>query len=234
MHECPDCGQTCDCDGEDVWNDWAGRTCRHACDEEDADLYLTDAAWSAEDKYARIGRFESRTEDGRRFWWGYEDGWKDETEIGKDGVLTIDAAEFAIGTILTLSEPMSNDTTSHDEAENDDLRQACKTLIEAADSGEWHNSEDCRDEGCADKCHLCQALVKARLILATPAPEEPMNPLAEKLGISIEKAGVWRITPEGLERVEEQPVIRCEAIKPRWVGRTRRKWRPRRKRGGTT
>lgn len=33
MHECPDCGQTCDCDG-DVWeNDWAGRTCRHACDD---------------------------------------------------------------------------------------------------------------------------------------------------------------------------------------------------------
>ncbi len=39
-----------------------------------------------------------------------------------------------------------------------------------------------------------------------------MNPLAEKLGISIEKAGVWRITPDGLERIEEQPVIRCEAI----------------------
>lgn len=38
MHECPECGQACDCDGEDVWNDYAGRTCRHDCeDEEDAD-----------------------------------------------------------------------------------------------------------------------------------------------------------------------------------------------------
>lgn len=170
MHECPDCGQVCDCDGEDTWSDYAGRTCRHACDEYDRDeyendLYLTHTAWSAEDKYARIGRFELRIEDGRRFWWGYEDGWKDETEIGKNGVLTIDAAEFAIGTVFTLSEPMSYDMPSHDEAENNDIRQACKMLIEAADSGEWHNSEDCRDEGCADKCHLCQALIKARRIL---------------------------------------------------------------------
>ena len=128
MHECPDCGQTCDCDGEDVWNDWAGRTCRHACDDEDDVLYLDDHAWS--------------------------------------GVLTLDAAAFAIGTVLTLTEPT----------------------------------------------------------------EEPMNPLAEKLGISIEKAGVWRITPDGLERIEEQPVIRCEAINPRWTGKPRRKWKLRRKR----
>lgn len=44
MHECPDCGQACDCDGEDVWNDYAGRTCRHDCeDEEDApDQYSLD------------------------------------------------------------------------------------------------------------------------------------------------------------------------------------------------
>src|SRR5262245_28174472 len=35
MHECPYCGQTCDCDGEDVWNDYAGRTCRHDCEDED-------------------------------------------------------------------------------------------------------------------------------------------------------------------------------------------------------
>lgn len=60
--------------------------------------------------------------------------------------------------------------------------------------------------------------------------EEPINPLAEKLGISIKKAGVWRITPDGLERIEEQPVIRCEAIKPRWTGNPRRKWKLRRKR----
>ena len=22
MHECPECGQACDCDGEDLWHDW--------------------------------------------------------------------------------------------------------------------------------------------------------------------------------------------------------------------
>lgn len=231
MHECPDCGQTCDCDGEDVWNDWAGRTCRHACDDEDDVLYLDDHAWSKESnrpflspelreflgqrireawvtycietkeykpshivpwehlsewdkeadrriadaifawlgpQSATVGRFELRIEDGRRFWWGSENGWKDATEIGENGVLTLDAAAFAIGTVLTLTEPT----------------------------------------------------------------EEPTNPLAEKLGISIEKAGVWRITPDGLERIEEQPVIRCEAINPRWTGKPRRKWKLRRKRGG--
>ena len=108
MHECPDCGQTCDCDGEDVWNDWAGRTCRHACDDEDGDLYLTDAAWSVKDTHAHTGRFELRIENGRRFWWGAEDGWKDATEIGENGVLTLDAAAFAVGTILILSEPEGN------------------------------------------------------------------------------------------------------------------------------
>ena len=34
MHECPDCGQACDCDGEDIWNDAAARDCRHYCEEE--------------------------------------------------------------------------------------------------------------------------------------------------------------------------------------------------------
>jgi hypothetical protein len=38
MHECPECGQACDCDGEDVWNDYASLDCEHDCeDEEDAD-----------------------------------------------------------------------------------------------------------------------------------------------------------------------------------------------------
>lgn len=72
---------------------------------EEADLYLTDAAWSVKDRHAHIGRFELCIEDGRRFWWGAEDGWKDATEIGKNGVLTLDASRFAIGTVLTLTEP---------------------------------------------------------------------------------------------------------------------------------
>lgn len=37
MHECPDCGQVCDCDGEDVWNDAAAWDCRHNCEEDDDD-----------------------------------------------------------------------------------------------------------------------------------------------------------------------------------------------------
>lgn len=35
MHECPSCGQACDCDGEDVWNDYAARDCTHDCEEDD-------------------------------------------------------------------------------------------------------------------------------------------------------------------------------------------------------
>lgn len=31
MHECPECGMACDCDGEDVWND-APPDCNHECD----------------------------------------------------------------------------------------------------------------------------------------------------------------------------------------------------------
>lgn len=36
MHECPECGQACDCDGEDVWHAWPyNLTCRHGCEEDD-------------------------------------------------------------------------------------------------------------------------------------------------------------------------------------------------------
>lgn len=53
------------------------------------------------------GSFELRRDEetGRRYWWGSEDGWKDPTEIGEDGVLTISAEHFAIGTRLQLIEP---------------------------------------------------------------------------------------------------------------------------------
>lgn len=45
MHECPDCGQACDCDQEDYWNDWdseEAEMCVHGCtgdemEEEDDD-----------------------------------------------------------------------------------------------------------------------------------------------------------------------------------------------------
>jgi hypothetical protein len=54
-----------------------------------------------------VGRFELRKDEetGRMYWWGAEDGWKDATEIGEDGVLTLSAEHFAVGTIIELSEP---------------------------------------------------------------------------------------------------------------------------------
>lgn len=36
MHDCPECGQACDCDSEDTWidsPDW----CEHDCEPEDED-----------------------------------------------------------------------------------------------------------------------------------------------------------------------------------------------------
>lgn len=35
MHSCPECGQSCDCDGEDHWNDAAAAECEHDCEEDD-------------------------------------------------------------------------------------------------------------------------------------------------------------------------------------------------------
>lgn len=32
MHECPDCGQACACDIEDVWHDEAPDDCSHVCE----------------------------------------------------------------------------------------------------------------------------------------------------------------------------------------------------------
>ena len=45
MHECPDCGHACDCDGEDVWNDdlQTYLFCTHQCerfDDDDIDDYV--------------------------------------------------------------------------------------------------------------------------------------------------------------------------------------------------
>jgi len=46
-------------------------------------------------------------ETGRLYWWGAEDGWKDPTEIGEEGVLTMKAEHFKLGTTLTMREPFS-------------------------------------------------------------------------------------------------------------------------------
>jgi len=56
------------------------------------------------------GRFEVRLSEhtGRHYWWGWESGWKDATEIGENGALTLDAAAFAIGTVITLTEPFAH------------------------------------------------------------------------------------------------------------------------------
>ena len=47
MHECPECGQACDCDGEDTWNDIGSSdwlNCSHECEEysEEDDLMPDD------------------------------------------------------------------------------------------------------------------------------------------------------------------------------------------------
>jgi len=43
MHECPNCGQACDCDGEDTWFDDLNTylSCSHDCEEQD-DFYPED------------------------------------------------------------------------------------------------------------------------------------------------------------------------------------------------
>lgn len=64
-----------------------------------------------EDSARHFGRFEVREDEdaGRRYWWGAEDGWKDPTEVGEDGVITVDARHFAIGAVLYMSEPIDEE-----------------------------------------------------------------------------------------------------------------------------
>ena len=52
-------------------------------------------------------RFELQQDEetGRLYWWGSEDGWKDATEVGENGVLTLDGQHFAVGSRLILTEP---------------------------------------------------------------------------------------------------------------------------------
>lgn len=42
---------------------------------------------------------------------------------------------------------------------------ALMDLINAADSGEWHSSTDCKVERRAADCTLCQALTRARKVM---------------------------------------------------------------------
>lgn len=42
MHDCPDCGEACDCDGEDTWVDINDECCDHSCDPDPEDDYEDD------------------------------------------------------------------------------------------------------------------------------------------------------------------------------------------------
>lgn len=52
MHDCPWCGQACDCDGEDTWHDWPfNADCRHECEldyDDDVGPYYDDDAPDSE------------------------------------------------------------------------------------------------------------------------------------------------------------------------------------------
>lgn len=48
---------------------------------------------------------------------------------------------------------------------NQKLIDTIKMLIEAADSGEWHLSEDCRVEQRQNECFLCQSIKQAQSVL---------------------------------------------------------------------
>ena len=60
MHECPDCGQACDCDGEDTWHEWdseEAENCSCGCegeldDFEDDDFYDAGEDDTMKDGYA--------------------------------------------------------------------------------------------------------------------------------------------------------------------------------------
>jgi hypothetical protein len=34
MHECPNCGQACDCIGDDTWMDSESLYCQHDCEDD--------------------------------------------------------------------------------------------------------------------------------------------------------------------------------------------------------
>lgn len=83
------------------------------CFECGRDLRLPMA--SGEDQIIERGRFELREEDGRRFWFGGEEGWKDATEVGEDGVLIMSADHFPVGTVLEFTGPVTVSPTEPTE-----------------------------------------------------------------------------------------------------------------------
>jgi hypothetical protein len=48
MHDCPECGEACDCDGEDTWFE-NYPNCAHQCAEEDDDDVLSNGYWDRYD-----------------------------------------------------------------------------------------------------------------------------------------------------------------------------------------
>ncbi len=40
MHDCPVCGEACDCDGEDVYYEFAPNSCNHCPEEEETSIDL--------------------------------------------------------------------------------------------------------------------------------------------------------------------------------------------------
>lgn len=64
----------------------------------------------AENEEVGYGYFEvmQDEETGRKYWYGAEDGWKDPEEIGENGVITMDAKAFEVGTVLTVREPIES------------------------------------------------------------------------------------------------------------------------------
>lgn len=53
------------------------------------------------------GYFELKQDEdtGRKYWYGAEDGWKDGTEVGEDGVLIMNSEHFPVGTKLIFNDP---------------------------------------------------------------------------------------------------------------------------------
>lgn len=55
-----------------------------------------------------IGYFEVKQDEetGRKYWFGAESCWKDPEEVGKNGIITINAESFEVGTVIHMEEPL--------------------------------------------------------------------------------------------------------------------------------
>lgn len=63
---------------------------------------------SAKEEEFGEGYFEVKQDEetGRKYWFGGESGWKNPEEIGEDGVITMDAESFEVGTTISMREPV--------------------------------------------------------------------------------------------------------------------------------